>query len=234
VRVNQDGLPLALDPSTCPMENGFRYLAASCETFSPPFVPSLARRQEVASLAFPDDAQSRSRVTYFADVSLRKNWEQWTARLSYRRQDDSSGAGFSSIADIVSGSLSWEPSPRWLFSFSAAWIRQEQAGESFLPVVQVSPGAADGIVLLGIPLSATATRIAEATAIREIEFDNEFEQTQITLSFRTRYRLTRRVSIVSRLVFVDRDENRNLGRGIDYSRFRGAIGVFYEFDPIRL
>ncbi len=65
-------------------------------------------------LAGPVPSGSDSSLTYFANLSLSKRWEQWSGTISYRRQQsDSSGLGSSTVADIVSGVLEWRPSPRW-------------------------------------------------------------------------------------------------------------------------
>lgn len=208
------------DVFTCPtLDDGTPFLGAGCELFTP---PTFVVDGEQVTLPNLIDEDVDGEVNFFADLSLEKSWENWVLRVSYRRQEaDASGATFSAISDIVSTGVVWTPSPRWIFTLTGAWLRQTQSSEGIAPVIALRS-------------STALPGVAESAALRGLEVDNEFELTQITVGFNANYRLTRRISIFGSLLYVDLERERS---GVDipgYDRFRAAVGVSYEFEPIRL
>ena len=113
-----DGENRLVRATSCSRDEGTLILTADCDVIDQNLTP--AQENAVRSirtdleLVGPVPSGSDSSLTYFANLSLSKRWEQWSGTISYRRQQsDSSGLGSSTVADILSGVLEWRPSPRW-------------------------------------------------------------------------------------------------------------------------
>jgi hypothetical protein len=238
------------DASSCPTEDGFLILTTECDTIDES-LPFVVYQGEVRTLFDPEvlelwnpnqdlrlegsiPSTSKNSLTYFANVTLSKRWEQWTGTLTYRRQQsDSSGLGSSTVADVLSGVLNWRPSPRWRFSLRASLTRQNQATEGVQTVVAVRPVDLSTSVpgLVG-GFGPAFSDVVQSFALRAIKVDQKAEVVTLWLRFNVRYRITRRTTLVGDIIYWDQNTDSTFGR--DYDRFRVNLGVEYRWEPIRL
>ena len=208
--------------------------------------PELLQQQVVPLVGGVDPADVE--LTYFADVAYTHTWDNWELFLSYRRQDDqSSGVDSSSVADIVFGRVRYAPSRVWSFTFVGSWTQREQEGDLLVfdqTTVEAAPFllnedspvftpgflplTPDPAVLRGaFPNSARSTGVLA----RALGFSTEL--TSIRLSFEVRRRFTKRLTMLTTLLYNQDDSTGSLRVSRKTSRFSVRVGVIYEFEPIR-
>jgi hypothetical protein len=236
---NQSRYPLAktqgetrlVRAASCPSEDGVLFLSTGCDTIN----ESLSAGEQAAlrnsltnlRLSGPVPSGSDDTITFFANITLSKRWEQWTGALSYRRQQsDSTGVGTSTVADIVTGVLDWKPSPRWNATLRVAYTIQSQANESVQSVVAVRPV---NVMVAG----RTFFGAAESYALRAIEVDQDIDIDTFWVRLGVRYRVTERTTLYSNAVYWDQSTDGG-SAWRDYERLRVSVGVEYRFEPIRL
>jgi hypothetical protein len=228
-----EGQNRLVEATSCPRDKGDLILTADCEVIR----QNLNATQERALRSLSTDLEligpvpsgSSDSLTYFANMSLSKRWEQWSGTIAYRRQQsDSSGLGSSTVADILSGNLEWKPSPRWRTTFRAALTRQTQETEFVQTTIAVMP--ADLSPLLG----SRFRNVAESFALRAVEIDQDVEVWTLWLRLNVRYRLTERTTLYGNVMYWDQNGDGDSGFLRDYERLRVNLGVEYRFDPIRL
>jgi hypothetical protein len=141
----EDGEIRFIAASSCPTREGVRVFGADCAAIPVALRPEeaaffLSQRVDLELLGEIPSPASGS-LTFFADATLTKRWERWLAQLSYRRQEATTSGlfGASTVADVVSASLTWQAALRWDIAFNAAWVRREQATELLTGAVQVAP-----------------------------------------------------------------------------------------------
>lgn len=231
--VSVEGENKLVRASSCPTEDGTLILTGDCDVIDQDLTPAMDRavRTVRTDLEHEGSVPSRSNesLTYFANVTLSKRWEQWNGSLSYRRQQsDSSGLGSSTVADIVTGILDWKPSPRWRSTLRVSLTRQSQATEGIQMVTAVM--ATDLTPVFGPGFED----VAEAFALRSVKIDQDADVLTLSLRLGVRYRLTKRTTLLGELNFWDQNRGGGTGVGRDYDRLRVHFGVEYQFEPIRL
>ena len=126
-----------------PVGGGPLYYEDTCDTG--PFVPG---NFGVAQIPLIYNGQfltqdDQSDVTFFASMSLVKDWEDWQFRVSYvRRQSNATGDGQTSTQDRILGQIEYDASRLWTFYSSVGWNRRERVGRSLgaSSVIVVRPG----------------------------------------------------------------------------------------------
>ena len=239
--------------SSCPTDDGVHILIAGCEAidenplafvlvdgFPRAFYDqrALDSWNPIRELRLEGSAPSRSTssLTYFANASLNKRWEQWTGSLSYRRQQsDSTGLGSSTVADIVTGVLVWTPSRRWHSTLRSSLTRQTQATEG----VQSVPALSQVNLNTAIPgligtLGPEFTDVAEAFALQAVKVDQDLDILTLWVRLSVRYRLTKWITLVGDATYWDQETDGSAIVGREYERFRVKLGVEYSFEPIHL
>ncbi len=187
-----------------------------------------------------------SESTYFANISLRKTWENWDLLVGFRRSDDSSASNFgvTSISDRLFGRLDWRASRKLRLVLNASWIRREQEQE----VAGFVTGLTNGSVTLdtrtcvfgAIPSTCGfAGRLirfdnaAEASSLRARLLKRDFESTQLRVRLGARYRLRRHIVLIGSLTWISDETKGDLTNNGDIERFIARAGVEYEFEPYR-
>jgi hypothetical protein len=216
---------------SCPTEDGVLFLSSGCSAHSGDLtaVEESVLRSSLTNLRLSGSVPSGSddALTFFANVTLSKRWEQWTGSISYRRQQsDSTGVGTSTVADIVTGVLDWKPSPRWNATLRVAYTIQSQANESVQSVIAVRPVDVT-------PVSRTFFGAAQSFALRAIEVDQDVDIDTLWVRLGVRYRVTERTTLYSNAIYWDQSSDVD-SSWRDYERFRVSVGVEYRFEPIRL
>jgi hypothetical protein len=233
---NDDGT-FFIDADTCPKAkiNGakVRFLGSGCQAFAgaPPLTEgqifALEFQTQGNTLLVPvegtfeslDDAQP----TYFADVTLTKEWERWSGELAYRRSEDRNSS-LGAISDTVFGRLRWQVTSNLSSSWLASYERREQASE-IQTNVQVVANAST-------PLPAF-DQGARSQSVQRVTLDNDLSVDVITASWQLSYRFGDRAELYS--IAAYRDESpRSVASTVllDTNRFSFTVGLRYTFAPI--
>jgi len=237
---NIEGERKLVRASTCSRDAGTLILTADCDLIDEDLPPELQADLDaflVSNLNVMDlpllgsvPSGSAGALTYFANMSLSKRWEQWSGSLSYRRtqSDASAELGSSTVADIVSGVLDWRPSLRWHSTLSINWTRQSSATDGVRGALAVE--STDALVP---DFGEAFGDVAQSIGRKFVTLDQENDITTLWLRLSVRYRLTKRTSLSSSLMYFDQSRGQDSGVGRDYDRLRVNFGVEYRFDPIR-
>ncbi len=201
------------------------------------------------ALIDPSDT-STSDLTYFAHLALVKDWESWNGRIAYDRSNSENARfGSSSVADTLSGSLSWRPSRLWTLGLTAAVSLQEQVGDQVVPKGWVLANApAPGVTfpdtpppsLPGEPLKpcgGAGQPVCQVGQVRSliasVESGSE-EYLSQSISFTATRQLTSRSSVFASAYWYGAKQDSDVA-GQD-ERWRNLvfwIGVDWKLDPIR-
>jgi hypothetical protein len=164
-----------------------------------------------------------STTTYFADVSLTKNWERWSGTLSYSRSENQSTV-IAAVSDIVSGSLRWQIASRWSAGVSASFERREQAAENFVLATAVTNQPSP---LPAFPSAAEAQSVLVVRVPRDVGVDF------VRLDLRAAHQLTRRCQVEATIRWREQSQTGDVALLETTTRFIFGIGLRYAFDPIR-
>lgn len=218
------------DINTCPtLPDGTPFYAYTCQPFGFSFdgttgIPFLEKYGKTIYFAGPRASSGANQLTYFANASVSKVWQNWTFTLSYRRQaNQSSGVGTSSIADIVYGSIHWNPTVRWSLYLNAAWIRRSQQGSSSLTVYGLAANP-DG--------AAPYPNAAEVDSLRSLQISNGAEFDTTNLNGYAGYRLTKRITLFGFGSWNRTVQSRSFLQTTRTNIFTFWTGIRYEFEPI--
>ncbi|MAG32919.1 MAG: hypothetical protein CL908_18740 [Deltaproteobacteria bacterium] len=272
---------LAFD--SCPtLADGTRYVAATCEPLDlfangtilaeaaagTPNELSAAESEILATIRDDStiflpieevDDPAGDEVTYFADVSFRKVWKNWTLNGGYRRSDDSSSSttSITSISDRLYATLQWRATPRLRFDLNVSWRQSQQEQEIASLVTALNSSqfaidtrACDPAVAAGTPLAICISadsaaiptltgrailfdNIAEAIGLRQTLTDVNSETTLIHVRLGGRYRLNKRAVFLASATWRRETGSSNVSRDRVTERVILRAGVEYEFEPFR-
>jgi hypothetical protein len=164
-----------------------------------------------------------SSLTYFGDVNLTQRWQFVTARLSYRRTASStSGLGSSTTLDLVTGVVSWEPTPDWQLNLVGNVSRRNSSSDTIVSALVVVPDASLGGAARALDFAETG-QVADRVEVR-----------QFLAAGRVTRRLTRRLRLTADFSVLRQETIRELGGNAAKNRFQGTVGFVYDFDPIQL
>lgn len=233
VRGEEDGFHF-VDADTCPTnKRGERVASPSCQSIQPAltnpqlnllFSPLNNGNTATVPILGGIPSADDSNATYFADVTLTKDWERWTGSLSYRRSEDPS-SNFGAVSDIVFGRLRWQLSPHFSSSLLASYEIRTQATQS---------RAIAGIVsnqqtpVLAFPSGA------QTSGVRVVELDNDLGADVYSASWQLSYQFAERAEVYSIVRYRDEKPSTDEAAFLvqDVSRFSVVVGVRYDFDPI--
>lgn len=176
-------------------------------------------------------------LTYFAHLSLVKDWESWNANLSYDRSNSENARfGSSSVADTLSANLSWRPLRLWTLGLTAAVSLQEQVADQVVPIgFEVANAPAPGVTFAGCggdgqPLCEIAQvqrLVASSTG------DSEEYRTQ-SLSFNVNRQLSQRSFVFASLYWYSAEQSGDLTDETErWNHFVVWVGLEWKFDPVR-
>jgi hypothetical protein len=197
------------------------------------------------ALIDPSDT-STSDLTYFAHLALVKDWESWNGRIAYDRSNSENARfGSSSVADTLSGSLSWRPSRQWTLGLSAAVSLQEQVGDQVVPKGWVLANAPlPGVTLPdttpGLPLEpcgGAGQPVCQVGQVRNliasVESGSE-EYLSQSISFTATRQLTSRSSAFASVYWYGAKQDSDVsGQDERWRHLVFWIGVDWKLDPIR-
>jgi len=217
-------------PSTCPtLSTGEFFLGLGCNltTASPGTQLYLDLLQRAVDPVFFAGAnKDRDDITYFADVSVERQWETASLSLTYRRDEGSnSGAGFSSVADLVELRGGVRPLRELALTAAVSWENREetQTGSQFVTVLDTLPasGSLPAIAYL-VPVGVRAVSGSGSSASVET----------LGVLLNASYQITPRAQLTSAVTW--RDQNADLTSSFnDYERFQVMLGINVELEPIR-
>jgi hypothetical protein len=185
------------------------------------------------SLVFLDDDPDDSNfdLTIFAEIELVKRWETWRTRFKYSRSDSaSSGAGQSTVLDVVIGQIIWDPSPVWSVSLTGSWSLRQQVDAQTSTVVGLGPPSA---VALVIPGDIFVTQASPATSLRFAEQEGLGDVMTYQASLRVKRRFGKRTEVFGQLTYLRQDYDQDEGRD-EFDNFRALLGARWMFDPINV
>ncbi|MDJ0789512.1 MAG: hypothetical protein QNK05_22190, partial [Myxococcota bacterium] len=235
------------DARTCPtLDDGSPFLGVACEqlvilenaSFGPgspsgSLTPALDARQEEVTVPFVDPPSSGgSELTFFADITLRKRWQNWIFQLGYRRSDDSSASNFgvTAVTDRVFATLEWQATRKLELGLAASWLGREQNQELVSTVTGLQNST---LVLDGILTTATVANVAEAISLRGIRFDSDFQSDTYSIQMRARYRLRERVALRAVASFRQQEQSGAFVSDSTIEQFIVRLGFDYSFEPWR-
>lgn len=226
--VNRSDGSFYIDADLCPRNNaGERILTPECGVVEPAFGPGEGPGGATADLLVigrpsPDDTTS----TYFANISLVKEWERFRGEVSYRRNEDQS-SGFGAVSDIFYGSLRWQVTRRLSAKVITSYEIREQATES-VALLSVVANRPSNTAPLQYPQVAQ-TQYVNATLV-----GSDFGLDVIIASLQLNYDLTPRSAIYSTILYRDEQSNGEVFLERDMQRLGIAVGIRYVFDSIDL
>lgn len=228
VPLSSGGIPLVgAVPSTCPtLPNGDFYNGPGCNfTLLFPGSPEYLELVSRALDPFPylSGRPSRDDLTYFADVTLDREWETAALTLAYNRDEGSnSAAGFSTVADTVELRGWVRPWRELTFYGSVIWEdrKEVQTGSQLVTVLAPLAGPVPIPQLVPVGLAA----FGGASGKESVE--------SLTAYVRAQYRLSERTSLESSVVWRDQSATRGSSFN-DFERFFVTLGLNFELEPVR-
>lgn len=226
------GQPRLVDADTCPRNKaGERILSTQCGVFSPPLTEGQAAVLQLNRVSVPitgtvPDADD-STLTYFADVSLVKEWERLSAELTYERRESQS-SGFGAVSDIFYGALRWQVTRRLSAKWLTSYEIREQATDSIVFVTTVSNQAPPPFLSGTYALAAQTQAIHPDLVSRNVGLDLFVTNVGLT------YQLTRRSAIYTNIYWRDEQSTGDVVLQRDMQRLGITVGINYVFDPYEL
>jgi hypothetical protein len=222
------GVPLVgAVPSTCPtLPSGDFYNGPGCNFTlllpgSPEYLELVNRALD--PLPYLSGRPSRDDVTYFADVTLDREWEAAALTLAYNRDEGSnSAAGFSTVADTVELRGWVRPRRDLTFYGSLIWEdrKEVQIGSQLVTVIAPLAGAVPIPQLVPVGLAS----LGGGSGKESVE--------SLTAYVRVQLRISERTSIESSVVW--RDQSATSGSSFnDFERVLVTLGLNFELEPMR-
>jgi len=210
------------------------------------FVP-LVNPLDRVSLPFEGDTGIEDSLTYFARVSIEKQWQLWNATLSYSRSASSgSGFGTSTIVDAWSGELRWTPTQRATLRLRGGLTMQSAVSAVNQQLVSVVPGVRN-VTFQGAledadsdPSNNPVVQVTRPVVVpipqRVIsgeKIDNPIDVRSYRVELRSDYRVSRNLSANGLASWYLQTNSSELQDG-RRQEFRVVVGMTWTFDPIPL
>jgi len=235
-----------VDPATCPTEDGEPFLAERCELFPTEFastdpVTTFARTAPVNLVEQFGNESTSGRLTFFANASFVKRWESWSTQVSFRRTDStSSGRGGSTILNVFSGQLRWEPAVRWSATLTGTLSTRTSATEQLQTVIGLAPAEIclseteiAGLPPGSCPVDDIAIPVAAAVNLRRVETDDTFESRSLQGRLNISRELGRRTTVFLTLNYVTQERD-DFNSDREFTNFRAMIGFRWSLAPFHL
>jgi hypothetical protein len=231
--VQEDGTGRLLNADSCPRNNaGERILSSECGFLS----PALTQQQLVTLLVTPNipipitgtvPSADDSQTTYFADISLVKDWERLRGEISYQRRESQS-SGFGAFSDIFYGALRWQVSRRLSAKWITSYEMREQATDALVLVTTVANEPTPPFLAATHPLAAQTQAVHPDLLSQNVGLD--LFVTNVGLI----YQLTRRSAVYTNVYWRDEQSSGDVSFPRDMQRLGISVGIHYVFDPIEL
>jgi hypothetical protein len=231
------GAPLVgVLPSTCPtLPTGEFYFdpldpATPCNFVRFPLRGFLRPADQISFVGPAPAGNDSDSWTYFADVSVEKDWEQTTVSLSYRRDQGSNSAiEFSTIADTIDLQATYRATPKLRLTFNVDWEnRKESERQSPIRYVAVlgtlsatpTQPAVNNLVPVAFALNPTPAAKRQA-AIRSV-----------SATLGADYLLTAALKLEGAISWMDQNATPFSGY-TPMERLYVRMGLDFQFAPIR-
>ncbi len=198
------------------------------EDFRDPFVP------------VPDELQTEnSSTTVFANIGVSRRGESSDFSLGYSRSaSENFGGRTSTIADVLSSSLRWRPTPLWRLELRGSYAVRQQATQQTVPE-EIALVPNNG-TFPELPADAALIGVGpdgSALILRTSDEGDALDLESWMLGIQATRTLTRRLSGFVSASYVNQRnrgdlESISVFRSLD--RFDVGVGLTYIFDPIRL
>jgi len=177
-------------------------------------------------------ASSGTNVTYFANLSTTKVWENLTFSLGFTR-----GAGLgllttSSISDTVSGGVGWAISPLWTANLSVLWTDQSSSASSTTAIVHT---------IHPVPYKIGNQTFFQTPQIDGVVFQQQSSNINIyqwAVGTHVSYQISKRASVFANFFYLNQTGSSSSSlfssTGLRFIETRVDLGFHYEFDPIHL
>jgi hypothetical protein len=212
--------------STCPVlpSTGEFLLSVVCQPIPIFLFPDASFLSEVGSVPLLGSAPDTSEeVTYFATVSLVKQWENYSVSLRYLRDASTSSDVSGTIRDVVSIGGTWDPTERLRIQANAFYEIRESSSQGRAAVIVV-----EGVQVGNIP------GVGRAVGFRLQEFDSVTESHRIFLNLYAEYSVTRNTAIFAS-AFWSNEEIREDDQALrETDRFGVWLGVRYTLPRFQL
>ena len=197
-------------------------------------VPTSATQPVLFSAA----SGSQSSLNYFGRISLDKDWEQWTASVSYGRSASSgSGLGTSTAVDTFQGMVRWTPSALWNVSLQAVYSTQTSLTPLRALQFAVTNEVTDVLVqpLGGGPITNGMAAIAVPFEVSQGDaVDNAFTATTTRIELAGVRRLSRRLSVDGTASWWKQEGSSDFAEDTSRQNYRVVLGFTWTFEPIPL
>lgn len=210
--------------ASCPVIDGLTLFATSCQPIPPVLFSDLSFLAERGDLPeVGSHSNSASDLTYFATVSLVKQWVNYSLTLRYLRDASNTSQVSGVIRDVISATATWDPTEPWRVSLSAFYELREQSATGRNSQVVLEPVTAGGF-----------PGVARASGFRLVEVKRNTSANRIFVSLYAQYDMTRSTSLFG-TVFWSREQ-----LTVDVlpvrvtDRFGVWLGVRYTFPRYQL
>jgi hypothetical protein len=206
-------------PGTCPtLPTGEPFLDSSC--FFVEYPVALAGDLGLGDTVPVQGSPDPDSWTYFADVSLERKWERGSVSLSYNRDEGaaSSSLDFSSIVDTVELRGNYQVWRELTLVASVIWDhRKETDALGTIQVLGLAPGA--GVL---VPVELIPDRRGRNR--EQVDGFSAYASAQ--------YQIGRYTRVDASVSWRNQDATQGSTFG-DFERWFAAIGITFDFKPIR-
>ncbi len=174
-------------------------------------------------------------TTIFANFGIVRSGERSQFTLNYSRSaGENFGGRTSTVSDVLSSRLTWQPDTDWRFDFRASYSKQQQATSA--EVIEGLRVVRNAGTVPELPPNAAILDLGPDGSVRVVtrEVDDAFDVDSWTIQVRATRRLTRRLSGFLGVRYLDQTNN-GFRRSVvdDLDQFEVGLGLSYAFDPLR-
>ena len=187
--------------------------------------------RDTAPVPFLGDTGIQDSLTYFARVSLDKEWRLWRGSMTYSRSASSgSGLGVSTLVDSFLTQLTWTPTALWTFNLSGILTMQTAISETREQLVAVRAENRTFFVF-GVPTPVSVAIPIEVTSGDKI--DNPIDIKTYRIELRADRRITRNLTANGSASWYQQTSSGQL-QDNTRTEYRLMVGLTWNFDAIPL
>lgn len=220
--------------STCPLNGeGRRFLDERCRGFGrgTPFLDAAFLSESADLPRIGGTPSSDSDVTYFAAISLTKEWRSVSGTLSYERDASTSAQLSGVVSDTVSTHVTWHPPAlRWGVSLYAVLERRELPNGGFTIQEIVEPATVAGV-----------SDVAEAVGFSYVKTSSSANVDDYLAGLYVTYDLLagraasgHQAQLYLNVAWQRQELDGEAARSTRWDRLRVVAGVIYTLPRIRL
>ena len=220
------GTPVVAHFDGCGSINGFPVFSRCViDGNSPGIAPGMdpLAPKGVRYLSGQDPSRQSSRLlTYFASISLSKEWSRVTGVLSYdRRASASSVGGASTLLDSASLEITWRPESDWTFGVIGRWYQRQSISKQTQTLIAVERNTT-------ITPPNGGPDYAESSGLISVTLETPIDFAYYSGSFWATYRVDKRLNLSG---YFRYEEQVSRGRGFNnFNNYVGYLRLTYDFD----